>query len=87
MTKLKDGKGLSKIGDPVNIQEALKQQENKPPAPVLVGGPARTIVCYSNKPISTTLKPSNTMNPVQMNTSINDQLTHPISALSPYQNK
>lgn len=81
LTKLKDGAGLTKIGEPVNIQDALpKQEENIPQS-------SSSINSYGRANNNARGNTSNNMVPINMSTTLNDQLTFPISNLSPYLNK
>ncbi|KAH8306223.1 hypothetical protein KR018_004774, partial [Drosophila ironensis] len=66
----------AKIGDPVTYENASKQDEAAKPAPPPAA--AKKEAALTN---------NNNNNNVTMNASISAGLTHPISSLSPYQNK
>lgn len=66
----------SKIGEPVTYENAAKQD--------LAPKPAAT---SNSKPIAKKEPSHNNNNNIVMNSSINSGMTHPISSLSPYQNK
>ncbi|XP_017036947.1 replication protein A 70 kDa DNA-binding subunit [Drosophila kikkawai] len=66
-----------KIGEPVTYENASKQDLAPKAAPPLANAPAKKEPAFKN----------NNNNNISMNTSINSGMTHPISSLSPYQNK
>lgn len=66
----------SKIGEPVTYENAAKQDLAPKPA-----------VTSNSKPIAKKEPSHNNNNNIVMNSSINSGMTHPISSLSPYQNK
>lgn len=71
-----------KIGDPINLTDSSKSESN-------AGKSANTNSESSTRPYSvpaSTSRPNQTSNN-GMNESICDRATHPISSLSPYQNK
>ncbi|KAH8284199.1 hypothetical protein KR054_012094, partial [Drosophila jambulina] len=67
-----------KIGEPVTYENASKQDLAPKAAPQAAAAPKKEPVLKNN---------NNNNNNISMNTSINSGMTHPISSLSPYQNK
>lgn len=68
----------AKIGEPVTYEDASKQDLSPKPAPTLISAAKKELVIKNN---------NNNNNNISMNASINSGMTHPISSLSPYQNK
>ncbi|XP_030553841.1 replication protein A 70 kDa DNA-binding subunit [Drosophila novamexicana] len=72
----------SKIGDPVTYENAAKQDTAPKPAAVAASVPVKKEQSYNNNNNNN----NHTMNST-LNGTLNSSLTHPISSLSPYQNK
>ncbi|KAH8232446.1 hypothetical protein KR032_006970, partial [Drosophila birchii] len=70
-----------KIGEPVTYENAAKQDLIPKAAPPLAAAKKEPLLKNSNN------NNNNNNNSVSMNASINSGMTHPISSLSPYQNK